>query len=149
LDDSFSLTSGARSLLARNDCELRPMTKELELRLIERWPAWFNVTGDLSQTLMPFGFQHGDGWFRIVWRLCEDLEPLIAKAENDSEKPFEVLQVKEKLGTLRFYVSHHTDEIDERIANAQTESTRNCEICGQCGSLHDLKTRCEEHQHEG
>ena len=123
---------------------LFPMTKELEQRLIERWPSWFNVTGDPRHTLMPLGFVHGDGWFLIVWRLCEDLEPLVAKAEKESGKSFEVLQVKEKLGTLRFYVSQHTEEIGERINSAQEESSRTCEVCGQSASLVDLKTRCDK-----
>jgi hypothetical protein len=120
------------------------MTKELELRLIERWPSWFNVTGDLRHTLMPLGFQHGDGWFDLVSRLCESLEPVVAEAEKKSGKPFEVLQVKEKFGTLRFRVSQHTDEIDERINSAQEESSRTCEICGQCGKLTNLQTRCDK-----
>jgi len=70
--------------------------------LVERWPSWFNVNGSTYQTRMVDGFAHGDGWFDIVWRLCQDLEPLVAEAGQ----PFEVLQVKEKFGGLRFYVSH-------------------------------------------
>jgi hypothetical protein len=71
------------------------MTKELEQQLIERWPSWFYAAGDLRHTLLPLGFVHGDGWFRIIWRLCDDLKPLVAEAEKESGKPFEVLQVKE------------------------------------------------------
>jgi hypothetical protein len=125
------------------------MTKELEQKLVTRWPTWFNVTGDLCHTLMPLGFQHDDGWFYLLWRLCEDLESLIAEAEKKSGKPFEVVQVKEKFGTLRFRVSQHTDEINELIASAHEESSRTCEICGQQGRLHDLKTRCDEHLLKG
>jgi len=47
---------------------------------------------------MADGFAHGDGWFDIVWRLCEDLEPLVAETENGTGRPFEVLQVKQKFG---------------------------------------------------
>ena len=83
------------------------MTEELEQRLFERWPSWFKVTGDLHHTLMPLGFQHGDGWFPLLWRLCESLEPVVAEAVKERGKPFEVLQVKEKFGGLRFYVSAH------------------------------------------
>jgi hypothetical protein len=52
------------------------MRKELEQRLVERWPTWFNTGGDIRYTAMPWGFAHDDGWFDILWRLCEDLEPL-------------------------------------------------------------------------
>jgi hypothetical protein len=125
------------------------MRPDLEKKLVERWPAWFKVGGDLRHTLMPLGFVHGDGWFPLLWRLCEDLEPLVAEAEKNSRKPFEVLQVKEKFGSLRFYVSHHTDGIDERINSAQEQSSRTCEICGQRGKLTNLQTRCDEHLQKG
>ncbi len=74
------------------------MRKELEQRLVERWTRWFNVGGDFRHTSMPRGFTHADGWFDILWRLCEDLEPLVAKFEQESGRQFEVLQVKEKFG---------------------------------------------------
>src|SRR6202046_291071 len=81
------------------------MRKELERRLVERWPTWFDTAGDIRNTAMPRGFEHDDGWFYILWRLCEDLEPLVAEFEKASGIKFEVLQVKEKFGGLRFYVN--------------------------------------------
>jgi hypothetical protein len=45
------------------------MRRELEQKLIERWPTWFATKGDLRHTLMPIGFEHGDGWFNLLWRL--------------------------------------------------------------------------------
>jgi hypothetical protein len=65
------------------------MRKELEQKLGERWPAWFDFHGDVRHTLMPFGFCHGDGWFGVLWRLCEDLEPLVAEAEKQAGCPFD------------------------------------------------------------
>ena len=67
------------------------------------------MNGDVRHTLMPFGFQCGDGWFDILWRLCVDLEPLVAELEKETGDRFEVVQVKQKVGTLRFYVSHHAE----------------------------------------
>jgi hypothetical protein len=74
------------------------MRRELEQKLVERWPSWFNVTGNQRETRMADGFAHGNGWFNIVWKLCEDLEPLGAEAEKATGRPFEVLQVKQKSG---------------------------------------------------
>jgi hypothetical protein len=74
------------------------MRRELKQKLVERWPSWFNVTGDQRKTRMADDFAQDDGWFNVVWRLCEDLEPLVA----DAGQPFQVLQVKEKFGGLRF-----------------------------------------------
>jgi hypothetical protein len=94
------------------------MNKELEQRLVERWTTWFNIGGDIRDTAMPWGFTHGDGWFDILWRLCEDLEPLVAEFERTSGLKFEVLQVKEKFGGLRFYVNCRRNEaIGERIGS--------------------------------
>jgi hypothetical protein len=111
------------------------MRRELEQKLVERWPSWFNVNGDPLETRMADGFAHGDGWLEIVWRLCEDLEPLVAEAEKATVRPFEVHQVKEKFGGLRFYVSvsHRTDAILQRIEIAESESLRTCEVCGKPG----------------
>jgi hypothetical protein len=125
------------------------MRRELEQKLVERWPSWFNVNGDPLKTRMADGFAHGDGWFNIVWRLCEDLEPLVAEAERATGRPFEVLQVKEKFGGLRFYVSHphRTDAILQRIEAAELESLRTCEVCGKPGKVRDdcIRTVCDEH----
>jgi hypothetical protein len=55
------------------------MREELEQKLVERWPTWFDTNGDVRRTAMSFGFCHGDGWFDILWRLCEDLDRLSPK----------------------------------------------------------------------
>jgi hypothetical protein len=81
------------------------MSPELEHRLIDRWPTWFDTDGDVQRTSMPFSFEVRDGWFHLIWSLCEDLEPLVAEYEKETSQTFEVLQVKEKFGAFRFYVN--------------------------------------------
>jgi hypothetical protein len=125
------------------------MRKELEQRLFERWPTWFNPKGDVRYTGMTLGFTHDDGWFDILWRLCGDLEPLVAEFEATGGQKFEVLQVKEKFGGLRFYVNCRRNEaISQRIDAAIQESFHTCEVCGQPGTLREnglIKTVCDEH----
>ena len=124
------------------------MRKELEQTLVERWPSWFDVQGDPCLTRMPDGFAHDDGWFDILWQLCEDLEPIVAEIERKTGNPFEVRQVKEKLGGLRFYVNYSNDAIVDRIAAAQLDSLKTCEVCGQPGTRRKgnrIRTRCDEH----
>jgi hypothetical protein len=127
------------------------MRKELEQKLVKRFPSWFNVNGDLRHTPMPFAFRCGDGWFNILWRLCVELEPVVTELEHETGERFEVVQVKERLGTLRFYVSHHSDPIDEHIIEAQKESSRTCEICGQPGKQRhtdgEVRALCDKHAH--
>jgi hypothetical protein len=78
------------------------MNKALEQKMVERWPMWFDTEGDIKETAIARGFEHDDGWFDILWRLCEDLEPLVTEMERAGGPKFEVLQVKEKFGGLRF-----------------------------------------------
>lgn len=129
------------------------MRKELEQKIVERWPTWFNTGGDFRYPAMPRGFQHDDGWFSLVWRLCEDLEPLVAEFEVASGLNFEVLQVKEKFGGLRFYVNCRKEEaIRRRIEAAIQESFHTCEVCGQLGRLREngrIKTLCDKHNASG
>ena len=45
------------------------MRKELEQKLAARWPNWFGLAGNPRLSPMARGFEHGDGWFNILWRL--------------------------------------------------------------------------------
>jgi hypothetical protein len=124
------------------------MRKELEKRLVDRWPSWFKVGGNIHETLMPFGFAHGDGWFDLVWRLCERLEPVVGAAEENAKRPFQVLQVKEKFGGLRFYTNISDDAISALVEAAKVESFHTCDVCGKPGARRGqgwITTRCDEH----
>ena len=124
------------------------MRRDLEEKLIERWPTWFDTKGDLQHTLMPLGFEHGDGWFHLLWRLCEDIEPLVAEYDKETGRPFEVVQVKEKFGGLRFYVEHANDVIHQRIELAELQSLETCEVCGKPGVRRSggwIQTLCDAH----
>jgi len=79
------------------------------------------------------GFECGDGWYKIIWELFERLEPLVA--ESEAEGPFEVLQVKQKMGGLRVHLSRNNAAIKEAIQVAQERSVITCELCGEPGFL--------------
>jgi hypothetical protein len=106
------------------------------------------VEGDIRETLMPLGFQHGDGWFDLIWRLCERLEPVVTAAQAETGRPFQVLQVKEKFGGLRFSPNYKNDAISALIEAAEIESFHTCEVCGQPVQRRGdswLQTTCDEH----
>jgi len=69
----------------------------------------------------------GSGWRVIVIRLCNDLHKLGWDGE--------LLQIKEKFGSLRFYIGQGTDEIFKRIDQAEAESCKTCMTCGQPGRI--------------
>jgi len=69
-------------------------------------------------------------------------------------KPFPQVvatQVKEKYGTLRFYLSHEDDYISGIVAMAEYLSGLTCETCGAPGKTRGsgwVRTLCDEHAKE-
>lgn len=94
-----------------------------------------------------FCFECHDGWFALLG-LCIFKIGEVCKREK---LEVFVTQVKEKFGTLRFYMSGETDEISKIIAEAERLSYNRCEICGQLGTLNNgpwFEIRCPEHKAE-
>ena len=85
-------------------------------------------------------FQVSLGWNLIIKNLIQDLIKLGWNKE--------VIQVKEKFGGLRFYINEGTDEIHQRIGEAELESMKTCEITGRPGKLRTdiawYRTLCDE-----
>ena len=110
------------------------MRPDLENTILSRWPKWFDVEGDVKNGFMRYGFQCGDGWFEIICSLCERLEPLVNCLNVTQQEQFRVLQAKQKLGGLRFYVSQRTPAIELEIGCACEETIQTCENCGRLGA---------------
>jgi hypothetical protein len=82
----------------------------------------------------------------------EDVDDVKAKMEEEAEKVPTVVQVKEKFGTLRFYVNGATEEQHHYISFAEAMSSRTCETCGSPGKRLGhrwIYTSCEVHAKEG
>jgi hypothetical protein len=90
----------------------------------------------------------GEGWHEIIRTLEEKL--------NQIDPDFELLQVKEKFGGLRYYASTSQPEEDtnfhQLISLAEEATFHICEVCGEpgeCKATHLwLKTLCEKHRAE-
>lgn len=120
------------------------MKSELSQRLFDRF-NFFNPDGDIRHTLIPFGIECGDGWFGIIWDLCEAVE---REVKTKNIEGFEVVQVKEKFGGLRFYCDNSTHEILELVRIAEEKSYKTCEVCGKPGKVRNngwISTLCDEH----
>jgi len=131
------------------------MKKELEEKLFKRFPSFFRGREvGCKYTLMVFGFMHDDGWYNLVYKLCEDIERILKEECPEFLDKFIVLEVKEKFGGLRFYTGgvHEkvADKIFSLISKAEEESYRICEVCGKEGCLRInreyrwYKTLCDE-----
>jgi len=94
---------------------------------------------------MIYGFSCDDGWFDLIKELCVELDNL------DLGEEFEVGQVKEKFGGLRFYVQDTPEDkskiVNSLIMEAERKSFSTCENCGASGETCSkkawLKTLCE------
>jgi hypothetical protein len=111
------------------------MKKELEDEIIKIAPYMFIYEGsdDLKKSLISFGLDIGDGWFELVKELVINI------AKLDVDHKVKVFQVKEKFGTLRFYIDGGNDKINELISIAEHKSERICEVCGDDGYIDNSK----------
>ncbi len=78
---------------------------------------------------MCWGFP-GDGWYQLIHALSEKLEGMIKELPEDQQALYYADQVKEKFGTLRFYMSRATAQMNLAIDEAQKVSAKTCEDCG-------------------
>jgi len=138
--------------------------------LAKRWPDLFQKSGD-------FEFSIGDGWYNIVDILCgmlshkvEGVKRRLKYAMENSDAKFNksiseleadvaaafkelptIIQVKEKFGTLRFYVDGGTPEMHNYIEFAEAMTSRICEECGSPGKSRSggwVKVLCDKHSKE-
>lgn len=125
------------------------MSPELDERLCKRFPLLYaDRHADMSGTCMCWGFECGDGWYEIIERLSSKLEKAIAALPAEERGEYRAVQVKEKYGTLRFYMTAETREMEKCIVDAERESAFTCEACGAAGKgrgMGWLYTACEEH----
>ena len=115
------------------------MDEKLDNKLCQDFPNLYaDRHADMRQTCMCWGFP-GNGWFDLLYDLSAKLEKLIVDIKNqhpDCEYLPRASQVKEKFGTLRFYMSSSTDEMHKLIDEAEAKSAVTCEECGKPGRLH-------------
>lgn len=107
-------------------------------KLAEKYPDFFK---------MHFGFECGPGWYKIIEKLTDDINAII---QRDKLENFYATTVKEKYGTLRYYMSIETDEMSDLIEKAEDETEITCEVCGNPGQMsrngYWLAVRCNECQ---
>ena len=107
------------------------MKSELDKKLCEKYPKLFAQRHKSPQeTCMCWGFECGDGWYDLIDSLCDMLQFDIDRNRHDQ---IEVVQVKEKFGTLRFYTSGADERQQGMIDFAEFLSGSICENCGAWG----------------
>lgn len=128
--------------------------------------GWFNIINHLSYHLCYNWLQAKQRYEYTLSRLGKPLlgekvvssSPVVTldivekektKMQEEYEKVPVATQVKEKFGTLRFYVHRATPEQYAYINFAESMSAVTCEVCGGRGKRNNsgwLYTRCKEHR---
>jgi hypothetical protein len=146
------------------------MNEKNNEQLIRDYPDLFEKSGDMHLSV-------GDGWYNIISVLCgyisydvqrarQQLKFALENQGNRHAKPISeceaalkkaledlpvIQQVKEKYGTLRFYVDGGSDMIHHYIDFAENMSSVTCEECGAPGESRNegwVKVLCDKHHKE-
>ena len=108
------------------------MKKELQDKIFNDFPELFKHKDNLMASLMAFGIATDDGWFDLIYNLCKDIKEYYGVVPDD----FYVVQVKEKFGALRFYITAAPKRVHDLIHAAECASFS---ICERCGAKNDYK----------
>lgn len=135
------------------------MTEDLDKKLCEKYPKIFKMrNASMQETCMCWGFDHGDGWYDILDAACANIQhhvdqkrkretyAAMSEHEFDQEHQPVAAQVKEKFGTLRFYIDNQDDFIAGVVSMAESMSARTCENCGSPGTRRPggwIRTLCD------
>lgn len=95
-----------------------------------------------------FYFECNDGWFDIIYTLSKSIQEYYDDKYRNHLDDYQPVaeQVKEKFGTLRFYLSNEDDKIDGMVTVAESLSAYICEFCGNKGQMRKggwWKVECE------
>jgi len=107
------------------------MNRDLEERIFNDFPELFTLRNDLNSSLMAFGFECRNGWYNLIYNLCKDIYDYFIEKYGKIPEYFNVVQVKEKFGSLRFYITQAPKEIHDMIYEAEKRSYFICENCGK------------------
>jgi hypothetical protein len=131
------------------------MTEKLQNKLYKK----FNKIFAQKDQSLRWGFECDDGWYELIYSLCEKIQAYIDKVGCQQVI---AIQIKEKFGSLRFYIyfdidllnkedavyDAHYNVIQAMIDKASEQSLKICEATGGHGVLHKrgtwLKTLSKE-----
>ena len=114
------------------------MNDEHTKKLLNDFPEFFKHRNNPQESLMIFGFECRDGWFDLIYNLCKDIKEYYLTEYNNGDEfyhcipdDFYVVQVKEKFGGLRYYITAAPEYVHNLIHDAENKSFYVCEHCGK------------------
>jgi hypothetical protein len=115
--------------------------------LFEIWPKLFKKD-------KCWNLSFGTGWYKIIEDLCNKISLVIDSLPEYEQEELYVVQIKEKFGGLRFYMSFYNKDIEDLIKEAEILCYKTCEFCGEPGEIKNkdnawwVKVRCDKCQQE-
>lgn len=103
------------------------MTPKLDQKLFAAYPRIYaGKDKPITDSCMPWGFECDDGWQKLL----HTFSALATAYDKQFNLGLEILQVKEKFGSLRIYTMGGDDVIDELVSLVEASSYQTCEECG-------------------
>lgn len=133
----FSCGDGWYDLLKEAADKLEPLCRALyEKEAVKEKPLYKYIRGTVSYLLSVPGL--GRHLFSAAYKTVNYIQPNVYgnAIHYFGGPPCRASQVKEKFGTLRFYMTSQTREMDDIIAEATRKSAVTCEDCGKKGKLY-------------
>ena len=106
------------------------MNSTLAQELVNRHPALLSMPHD--SVISQRGIECGDGWYGLIDEMLTAIENHCSAA--GAAMPA-VLQIKEKFGLLRVYLTPSDDAIRAILDAAEHKSATSCERCGRDGKF--------------
>jgi hypothetical protein len=97
------------------------MDTRYHIHIVGTFPEFFHSNN--------FPIDCGNGWYQLIFKLCRQIKKYLRK-HPEIAKDFQVVQIKQKFGGLRFYVSASSEIISRYIHLAMHKSYNICESCG-------------------
>jgi len=92
-----------------------------------------------------YGIECKSGWYNLIWELTEDIV-------DGLDSVLHIVQIKQKMGGLRYYIRGGDVIMNTLINIAESQSFNICEICGKKGKLNSehlfMQTLCPKHAME-
>ncbi len=90
----------------------------------------------LQNNLMAFGAECGEGWYPLLEKTLDKILEYLETLNFPDD--FQIVQIKEKWGTLTIYTNYSDEFIDRVLHDARRESVNICEFCGMPGTIEQL-----------
>jgi hypothetical protein len=94
-----------------------------------------------------------EGWFNLIKSLSTIIENKLKDMDPSVVEGIYIVQIKEKFGGLRFYISEYTPFFEGAIELAEALSFTICETCGNSNAMNRrvngwYRTECDVHYNE-